>query len=286
MIDFNEHNYLCHYGIKGMKWGMRRYQNPDGSLTPAGKARYGGGKAEEYRVKLLRKANKMNKHGEYENAIKKIKSVSNEELAQELANRDKKAKRTGGYSAAGAGAVAFIGNIAQVKAADDNGVTIAQTTNVPLTMLVSYFAGKGTSKLSYSKNLINKYNETPVPKTAAEKEKHSAFYSKTEQKQIKKEHKENVHIEEKRLSAKYEAREKEIREEIDRLAKKYDFDLDDGGGGKTKEDEKAGARYMLLWEEIDDLDRQRRNEAIDVSLKKIEDKYGKSGTVYAKKARV
>lgn len=26
-----------HYGIKGMKWGVRRYQNKDGSLTPAGK---------------------------------------------------------------------------------------------------------------------------------------------------------------------------------------------------------------------------------------------------------
>ena len=33
-------NYLEHHGILGMKWGVRRYQNPDGSLTAAGKARY------------------------------------------------------------------------------------------------------------------------------------------------------------------------------------------------------------------------------------------------------
>lgn len=31
---------LTHFGIKGMKWGIRRYQNKDGSLTPAGKERY------------------------------------------------------------------------------------------------------------------------------------------------------------------------------------------------------------------------------------------------------
>lgn len=31
---------LWHHGIKGQKWGVRRYQNPDGSLTSAGKKRY------------------------------------------------------------------------------------------------------------------------------------------------------------------------------------------------------------------------------------------------------
>ena len=33
---------LCHWGIKGMKWGVRRYQNKDGTLTAAGKKHYAG----------------------------------------------------------------------------------------------------------------------------------------------------------------------------------------------------------------------------------------------------
>ena len=32
---------LAHHGIRGMKWGVRRFQNKDGSLTAAGKKRYG-----------------------------------------------------------------------------------------------------------------------------------------------------------------------------------------------------------------------------------------------------
>ena len=36
-----ENNELSHHGTKGMRWGVRRYQNKDGSLTAAGKKRYG-----------------------------------------------------------------------------------------------------------------------------------------------------------------------------------------------------------------------------------------------------
>lgn len=32
--------YLAHHGIRGMKWGVRRYQNEDGTFTDAGKKHY------------------------------------------------------------------------------------------------------------------------------------------------------------------------------------------------------------------------------------------------------
>ena len=45
--------HLSHYGISGMKWHRRRFQNPDGSLTPAGRERYlkNAERADTYRQK-------------------------------------------------------------------------------------------------------------------------------------------------------------------------------------------------------------------------------------------
>lgn len=54
---------ICHHGIKGQKWGVRRYQNPDGSLTKEGYKRYAEEnlrKAKQYNIDKWGKDSKHN----------------------------------------------------------------------------------------------------------------------------------------------------------------------------------------------------------------------------------
>lgn len=61
-IPYSE-DYLTHSGTKGMKWGVRRWQNYDGSFTDAGRIRYGRGdklsRLERKAARMERKANRM-----------------------------------------------------------------------------------------------------------------------------------------------------------------------------------------------------------------------------------
>lgn len=56
---------LIHHGIKGQKWGIRRYQNPDGTLTPAGRERYYKDRVKQLKTEYYNKteASKRSKQG-------------------------------------------------------------------------------------------------------------------------------------------------------------------------------------------------------------------------------
>lgn len=66
-----ESNTLTHWGVLGMKWGVRRYQNPDGTLTAEGKKHVARSKAEGEKAASDKKT-----------TVKKqsIKELSDEEL--------------------------------------------------------------------------------------------------------------------------------------------------------------------------------------------------------------
>lgn len=101
-VDVGE-NFIEHHGILNMKWGRRRFQNPDGTLTPEGKIRYSREKRRQAakNLKKARKVREANKKKEMKLEKKKAKIVakgldevkknsklfSNEEIAN-LINRN------------------------------------------------------------------------------------------------------------------------------------------------------------------------------------------------------
>ena len=83
-IDANGQPYLAHHGIKGQKWGVRRYQNPDGSLTEAGIKRYG-----EHGVDYLNaKQAKKEANNEYRKAFNAAYNKSHQAYSISKKRRD------------------------------------------------------------------------------------------------------------------------------------------------------------------------------------------------------
>ncbi len=73
-------NYLEHYGVQGQKWGIRRFQNKDGTLTELGKKRYGSEKMQAYkeseRNRFIKKLNKAVQKGDIKKGNKAAKQLT------------------------------------------------------------------------------------------------------------------------------------------------------------------------------------------------------------------
>lgn len=82
MWQYQNTEELYHHGVLGMKWGVRRYQNADGTLTPAGKKRankLASKYAEVTGKKLVVKKKTVSEHKE-----KDIKQMSDQELQRRI----------------------------------------------------------------------------------------------------------------------------------------------------------------------------------------------------------
>lgn len=100
---------LYHYGIVGMKWGVRRYQNPDGSLTAAGQARYTYNERKKSLKnvsnmsddEIKKSVNRMNLEKQYRRATKENLKDTKEDMNSGL----KTAGKVAAAAAIGTGAV-------------------------------------------------------------------------------------------------------------------------------------------------------------------------------------
>lgn len=90
-------NELYHHGIKGMRWGVRRYQNKDGTLTPAGKRRYADDPEARSAVEVAKK-NVKKANADYAKATNEYNKktlgglVYNKEATQKLLDSSRKVK--------------------------------------------------------------------------------------------------------------------------------------------------------------------------------------------------
>lgn len=139
-------NELYHFGIKGQKWGIRRYQNPDGTLTEAGKRRKTKEESlsdDEKRFRELKKKKfsemsnaEVNEYNNRANLYQNYKRLTPSKIAKGMAI-------IGGITS---GLAVFNKLYGTIKAFDKNGSTIANSVVDKLGNYVVSDLNKGLKK--------------------------------------------------------------------------------------------------------------------------------------------
>ena len=143
-------NSLYHHGIKGQKWGVRRFQKKDGSLTPAGRKRYDDDgpsqkKQKEYKVPKNKSLHRLKIEEKY-----KAQGMSEKEAEQAAAKRIR-----GEQFAVGAAAVTVAACVAYNKYRNHNVDKVLKNTEfhrILMTDKPDAPVREGARYVSYKKN--------------------------------------------------------------------------------------------------------------------------------------
>ena len=158
----DKEDYLAHHGVKGQQWGIRRYQNPDGSLTPEGREKYGESQR-GYEARKMYKAGPITKEQRREgtkakNIIGKIDNVMNLGFGRRMREFEQRHKK--GIAAATA-ALGIAGTVAVGVLTGGSAPAIVSAGSKAVGALI----GTGV-RLGVTNNLMLKYGYNRTGKEA------------------------------------------------------------------------------------------------------------------------
>lgn len=130
-------NELYHHGIKGQKWGVRRYQNPDGKLTEAGRKRYNKSYAKKIDDAIERRQNE----GDMTERNAALSAINDMSVSNAI-------KMFSGYALGGIGGVALSGGAAAAGTALGSAGLLTLSAAAPI-------VGAGVAIGSVAKGLYN-----------------------------------------------------------------------------------------------------------------------------------